>query len=355
MDRDLSRKGFSVHVCVFNNDFYEECYGVVPYIKEPEVCYRSKPHVGIAVAPKSSSDAIKLRRLNNQEFKLILYSENNEKLYEINGELKYLKNPLLAEASIASKALPFKIPEAKKAKLIIGSLREDIVLPPQVRVYGRVTDFHGRPRRAYVRIVTPYGFPIGGADTKTDGDGYYEMYAPEAIYDHAFICDGGYGRETLEFYGWRVPIKLPRFKLDARFDKIEIYRLSAMTTPERTLMVHFVAWDIVYTSEILKTIYEDRKEVRIEDLCTIEILTPLRKRDIEVYLGKHKLPITSMHKINYSIKHFGVNCMSKGYLVEAKIPGNIPGGEYPVRVVAHTIINDIGEWGEAVLYGVRVI
>lgn len=112
----------------------------------------------------------------------------------------------------------------------------------------------GDSGKSYVQLVTPYGFPVGGAIVKTDVNGYYEMLVPKAIYHHAFICDGDYGTSSLEFYGWYVPVEPPEFKLDARFDKIEIYRLSAMETPERTLMVYFIAWDIIYTTEILKSI-----------------------------------------------------------------------------------------------------
>jgi len=355
MSKDLSGIGLSVHVFVFNNDVFEDCYGIVPYIKEPEVCYRSKPHVGLAISHKSINSISILRELNDRKYDLILYDDSMRKLYSISGRLKRVVDPLLPEVVIDTNALPFKLPEARYAKLIIGSLEEEIKLPPQVRVYGRVTDFHGKPRKGYVKLVTPYGFPVGGAIVRTNDNGYYELFAPKAIYHHAFICDGGYGRDTLEFYGWYVPVDPPEFKLNARFDKIEIYRLSAMETPERTLIVHFVAWDVVYTSGILKSIYEDKKSINVEDLCGLDILTPLRKSDIEVYLGKQKLEVRTMRKIEYSIKDYGVKCTSKAYLLEAKIPSSMPRGKYPLRLVAHTIIDDIEEWGEAILYNIDII
>ena len=355
MNKGLSKLGLDVHVFVFNNDVFEDCYGVVPYIKEPEVCYRSKPRIGLAISHRSISNVRILSELNGREYSLVLYDESMRKLYSVDGRLKHLSDPLLPEVVIDSRALPHKLPEARYARLVIGSIVEDLELPPQVRVYGRITDFYGRPRKGYVQLVSPYGFPVGGAIVRVGEDGRYELYAPKAIYHHAFICDGGYGRNTLEFYGWNVPIEPPEFRLDARFDKIEIYRLSAMETPERTLMIHFVAWDIAYTSGILKTIYESKGGIDIKDICGLDILTPLRKSDVEVYLGEQKLEVRTMRKIEYSIRDYGVKCLTKAYLLEAKIPSSLPRGKYPLRLVAHTVINGVKEWGEAVLYDIRII
>ncbi len=39
MCKDFSKIGLNVNIFVFNNDSFEDCYGIVPYIKEPEVCY----------------------------------------------------------------------------------------------------------------------------------------------------------------------------------------------------------------------------------------------------------------------------------------------------------------------------
>jgi len=352
--RELSSKGIKVLSYLFNNDFYRDCYGVVPYAKEPEICYESKPHIAIALIPGHYTSGEVLKPLDGREFIIELLDGERERLFKGNGKLKYVSHQLVPESAISEVILPDKFPNAKYVRIRIGSLTEEMELPPQVRVYGKVTDFKGRPKKAYIRLVNPYGLPVGAADTKTS-DGYFETYAPAATYHHAFICDGNYGRSSLEFYGWYVPVEPPEFRLDARFDKIEIYRLTAAETPERTLLIHFVAWDIAYTTSILEIIYEDKGKVELKDLCGIEILTPLKKSDVEVYLNGLKLEVRSMRKVEYSIRDYGVDCMCKAYLLEAKIPTKVPPGIYSLRVVAHTVIDGIEEWGEAVLYGLKII
>ncbi|OYT46181.1 MAG: hypothetical protein B6U85_07805 [Desulfurococcales archaeon ex4484_42] len=354
LKRELSNKGIKVLSYLFNNDFYKDCYGTVPYAEEPEVCYESKPHIAIALIPKHYTSGEVLKSLDGKEFIIELLDGEGEHLFEGSGKLRYVSHQLVPESVVSEVRLPSKFMNARYVRIRIGSLTEEMELPPQVRVYGKVTDFKGRPKKAYIRLVNPYGLPVGAADTKTD-DGYFEMYAPAATYHHAFICDGNYGRSSLEFYGWYVPVKPPEFKLNARFDKIEIYRLAVAETPERTLLIHFVAWDIAYTTNILKIMYEDKGKMELKDLCSIEILTPLKKSDVEVYLNDLRLEVRSMRKIEYSIKDYGVNCMSKAYLLEAKVPTKIPPGIYSLRVVAHTIIDGIEEWGEAVLYELKVI
>ncbi len=52
-DRGLSRRGFNVHVFMFNNNKFRDCYGIVPYVREPEICYEGAPHALLAVEPRS--------------------------------------------------------------------------------------------------------------------------------------------------------------------------------------------------------------------------------------------------------------------------------------------------------------
>ncbi|OYT53665.1 MAG: hypothetical protein B6U76_08235 [Desulfurococcales archaeon ex4484_217_2] len=354
MERDISRQGLKTYVFVFNNDVFRECYGYVPYIKEKEVCYESYPHVLLVIASRNPLNVKLLQDLKDREYKLSLLGRSGEKLVNINGKLRYASNPLVPEVVGDQQRLPGKFSEAKYALLEIGSLREYVELPRHVHVYGKVTDFQGRPRQAYVELVQPYGFPGGMAITKTRSDGSYEMLVPKAVYHHAFICDGGYARSSLEFYAWRVPVENSSFRLDARFDKVEIYRLTAAETPERTLMVHFVVWDNSYTNRVLENIYREKGEVSIKDICMHETMPKLEKNNIEMYLGDNELEIRALNKIYYSVKDYGEDCLSTGYVAEAKIPTSLPKGIYPLRVIVHITSNGVEEWGESILYGVEV-
>ncbi len=355
IDENLATLGLEALVYIFNNDRFRECYGVVPYIKEPEICYESYPHVAVIVRHRNTEGFRRLRELGNREYELVLYDESGAELYSFRGVLKLVESPLTPTALVSEHVLNQRISEARYALIRIGSLKQSVELPRMVRIHGKVTDFEGKPQRAYVRIVSVYGYPVGAIDTKTDENGYFEIYGPEGVYHHVFVCDGEYARSKLEFYAWNFPVRYPETVLNPRFDKIEIYRLSAAATPERTLLIHFVPWDIAYTNVILRKIYEDRGKVTLRDICGLDIVTPLTKRDIEVYLDDVELEVRTMRKVEYSLKDYGVECMAKAYLVEAKIPSFVKPGEYVLRLVAHTVVDGIEEWGEALLYGVRIL
>ncbi len=352
--KKFSDIGLELIVLVFNNDTFKDCYGVVPYIKEPEVCYEGYPHVSVYLAPRTKSLSETLKSFDGKEFEIVLLDSNRRELFRARDKFKYHVDPLLPEVVLASIKLPRKFFEARYAIVSTESYSEEVELPPQVKVFGRVTDFYGNPRKAYVLLVTPYGFPGGMAITRTRDDGYYEMYVPKAVYHHAFICDGNYGRSTLEFYGWNIPVEPPEFRLDARFDKIEVYRLTASETPERTLLIEFVLWDIAHTNSILKRIYEEKGKVTVEDICKEDILTPIKKEDVKVYLDDVELEIRTLSIREYSVKDYGVDTTTKAYVLECKIPPTIPRGRYKLRVVVHTVINGVEEWGEAILYNVDI-
>lgn len=354
-DSGLTERGFNVHIFIFNNDKFRDCYGVVPYVKEPEICYEGAPHMLIAVEPRSPEAAQALPGLDGRGYRLALLGESGRKILEIRGRLRLARSPTAPLVAVSRAGLPGKVPDAVAAVVEVGSLRETVRLPRQVRVYGRVTDFRGRPRPAYVELVQPYGFPGGTAITKTDGEGRYEMLVPEAVYHHAFVCDGGYARTSLEFYAWYVPVRPPSFRMDARFDQVEIYRLAAAQTPERTLLVHFVVWDNAYSNRVLEEIYRRKGRIGVRDVCEHNTMPLLARDDVEVYLGDNKLEVRSLALTRYSVKDYGEDCLAPAYLLEAKIPGSIPRGIYPLRVVAHVTVGGTEEWGEAVLYDVKII
>ena len=340
---DLSKSGFNVHVFIFNNNKFRDCYGVVPYVKGQEICYEASPHVLLAIQPRGLEGAETLNSFKDREYRLVVYGESSERIAEVKGKLRIVDNPLAPLAAVSRQELPGKLDEADFAVVEVGSLRETVQLPRQVRVYGRVTDFRGRPRQAYVELVQPYGFPGGIAITKTREDGSYEMLVPEAVYHHAFVCDGGYARTSLEFYAWYVPVEPPSLRLDARFDQVEIYRLTAAQTPERTLLIHFVVWDNVYTNRILEELYKKKGGVDVRDVCTHNTMPSLAKDNVEIYLDRVKLEVRALTLTHYSVRDYGENCLAPAYLLEAKIPRGLPQGRYPLRVVIHITVDGMDE------------
>jgi len=354
INMDIFDKELNASVYLFNNDIYRDHHSTVPWVKESKICYDSYPHISVIVHHKSLRSYPKLKDLDGKRYFLTLYDAKDNKIYSFSDKLRYVRDPLLPAAAVSVHKLEAKLVNTKYALFEAGSFKQRITLPRQVRIVGKVTDFKNRPRKAYVRITAPYGYPAGVINAKTNDNGYFEVLGPEGIYHHAFICDGQYGRETLEFYAWNFPVEHPKTMLNARFDKIEIYRLAAAITPERTLLIHFVPMDIAHTIALLRDVYVNKGKVELKDLRGTKITTPLTKRDIEVYLDGEKLKIRTMRKTKYSLKDHGVNYLSNAYLVEAKIPSYMLRGQYKLRLVAHTTIKNIEEWGEAILFGLNV-
>lgn len=352
---NFQQLGLKPIVLLFNNETFRDSYRFIPYLKEPEVCYEGYPHVMLYITSQFRSLITHLYKFAEKQAEIKFLGENSQFLSEVSGNLRRSISPIMPDVLASEIKLSQKLLEAKFAEVSVGGCSERIKLPPPVRVYGKISDFKGNPRKdAYVMLVNPYGFPHGTAITKTDENGFYEMYAPAAMYHHAFICDGNYGNETLEFYGWNVLAEPPELKLDARFDKIEIYRLTAAETPERTIIVEFVPMDIAHTTKALKRTYELKGRIDPEDMCNEGFIPKLEKDDIKVYLNKKELEIRTFSQRYYLPKDLGVECLTPAFVVEAKIPRHLNMGRYNLKVVVNKSINGFEEWGESTLFGFNI-
>lgn len=347
--------GIKPMVLIFNNQTFRDYYGVVPYIKESEVCYEGYPHLVLLIIPESASDANVVDKFNGEQVEIRLLDQDNEFICEVSGNLKRTNSPLMPDMLGSKIRLTERLSRARYAQVCLHGYGAQVKISPYVKVYGKITDFHDNPRKnAYVMLVRPYGFPAGTAITKTDEDGFYQMRVPAATYHHAFVCDGDYGRETLEFYGWNVVVKPPEFRLNARFDKIEIYRLTAAETPERTVIVEFVPMDIAHTVSSVKRIFELKGKIDPEDACNEELLPKLDKNNVKVYLDDEELEILTFSQIYYLPKNLGIECLRPAYILEAKIPMCLPPGIYNLKVVVHKNLDDTEECGESILFGLKI-
>lgn len=92
------------------------------------------------------------------------------------------------------------------------------------RLYGRITDFAGRPFRAVVSL-NAYGFADVGIGGWSDEAGNYSLTLPERVYNSVFIDDETYGIETLEAWAWNVILDADQ-RLDFRVGTGEVYGLN---------------------------------------------------------------------------------------------------------------------------------
>lgn len=341
-------------VLIFNNETFKDSYGVIPYLKELEVCYEGYPHIMLYFVPQSKSAIGQIDNFDGKKVDMEILDENGKFLSQVSGSLKRSISPITPVVLGSEVRLSRKLPKAKYAVIHLDNYHYKVETSPFVKVWGKVTDFYGKPcKKAYILFVNPYGFPGGTAITKTDKNGGYSMFVPAAMYHHVFICDGRYGRETLEFYGWNVIVEPPELKLDARFDKIEIYRLTAAETPDRTLLVEFVPMDIAHTNKELNRIYQLKGKVIPENISE-KLYPQLDKNNVKVYLNEEELEIRTFSKRYYSPKDFGIQRLKPTYILEAKIPRHLPMGKYSLKIVANKKVKNTEEWGEAILFNLNI-
>lgn len=350
----LQQLGLKPMALIFNNETFKDSYGVIPYLKEPEVCYEGYPHIMLYFIPQSKSAISQIDNFDGKKVNIEILDENGKLLSQVSGNLKRSVSPITPAVLSSEVRLSQKLPKAKYAMIHLDSYHCKVETSPFVKVWGKVTDFHGKPcKKAYILFVNPYGFPGGTAITRTDKNGNYSMFVPPATYHHVFICDGRYGREALEFYGWNVVVEPPELKLDARFDKIEIYRLTAAETPDRTLLIEFVPMDIAHTNKELNRIYQLKGKVTPED-ASEKLYPPLSKNNVKAYLNEEELEIRTFSKRHYLPKDFGIQRLMPAYILEAKIPRHIPMGKYNLKIVIHKEVENLEEWGEAILFNLNI-
>lgn len=344
---------------IFNNDTFKDHYGVIPWLKEPEICYEGYPHLMIYIKPETGKAVRYLKKFHHKNIEVEIYNKNSRLIFKDIAELKMAQASWIPPVLVSEIKTFKKIVDANHAKIKVEEYEELVKPQPQVKVYGKVTDPVGKPKgKAYVMLVMPYGFPGGMAITKTNSNGFYEMKVPAAVYHHAYICDGEYGSKTLEFYGWQVPVKPPKLELNARFDKMEIYRLSAAESPERTLIVDFLPMDIIHTSKALERTYKMKGEEALNEINYEELLPPLKKKDINIFLDNRKLEILSFGRRRYGsiilkeqkAKHW----KPLAYILEALIPRNLPPGKYNLKMTLCAEYDGIKEYGESILYGLNI-
>src|SRR5262245_12773591 len=146
----------------------------------------------------------------------------------------------------------FKLPQKlRSATYAVVNLKLDKLLVKKTvellshRVHGQVTDFSGNPSRvkAYVIFEADFNDFVGG--TVCNDKGHYETILPARRYHTVWAVDENYGNSTLERYAHNVEIENDT-EMNFRIGQIELYRLSATVTAERTVVAEFSIFSVHY-------------------------------------------------------------------------------------------------------------
>lgn len=158
------------------------------------------------------------------------------------------------------------------------------------KLYGRITDFDGKPLTAFVSANGDHP----GATAQANQNGEYVLWLAESYYPAFFVADTDYAQRTLEVwvYDYRPKEDL---RLDMRIGQLELYELHAWRGTGG-LKLDFIPQSIGLTNRALRVTKTEEPGQARDTLCEImfgssEGKPYLGKDDITVELGGTPLTI----------------------------------------------------------------
>ncbi len=224
-------------------------------------------------------------KIFDREFKI---SENSQdKTYTINFNKDFFK------LEIPVKRL---IENPDKMIIAIKSSKEEIskeISCNYYRLYGKITDFSGRPFRGFV-TVRPDAFSFS-TTIWSDSLGQYEITLPERTYSNIAVDDESYGIETAEAWAWHIILDSDQ-KLDFKVGTGEIYNLNiwANNGGGNTYFISFRPMSL----HLFKANIEKKTPIKIENMNynMTEIAPEIKIDDIKVKINEQQVKIVSIQK-----------------------------------------------------------
>ncbi len=214
--------------------------------------------------------------------------------------------------------------------------------PETVKVFGRVTDFDGRPiEGASVELKNSRFDNV--AQTLSDKDGRYSLAAPKGIY-MALTAVKDYRVRSLEYWAWSVPAEKD-LEIDPRFDRLEVYGLNAWSVQggSPSLMIYFRPMSLIRTGRAIAGAGGMEK---LGELAVLDIAPDLEPGDIQVSIDGRPVKVLQASRVREAS---GTSQYLFGYVVQVPWPDPKPVAEvFPVTV---TIVDRAtGEKGEGCLF-----
>lgn len=159
------------------------------------------------------------------------------------------------------------------------------------RLYGKITDFDGKPFPALVqmqRVGFDKDISIG---VWSDKNGEYSAVVPKGCYNSFFIDDESYGKTSLESWCWHMLIDGDE-EINFKIGNGEVYSLSVWCNNGggQTLFFYFRPMILGKKSE-----YE--VEINGQSRMVNDISPELEAEDITVTLNGRKLKIISLQRV----------------------------------------------------------
>lgn len=304
----------------------------------------------IQIEPKAIFEIHDLTVRRPPAWEVVLLDREGQKLFTAGpDQLVYRESPSPLRVELP---LPPRLPRAYAAELRLrggrGERRERILFS-YCRLWGRVTDFAGRPpaRPAYVFCESAMNEFVAGA--RCDPEGYYELFLPPRRYHTVWAADEGFGHTTLECYAYNFPLAEDR-EWTFRIGQLELYRLSATVTAERTVLAEFTLFSVHHFLNRLQERRAAGEALRdAEAVADLRFYPELTPQQIALYVDESPVEVWTVERRWGSLQLYGEPSGRRPYwLVEGPLPKGIPKGPHRVRVVVRVPLEEgEEEWGEA--------
>ena len=214
--------------------------------------------------------------------------------------------------------------------------------PLKVRVYGRVTDFEGRPVEGASVFMKDKDF-YNVAETTSDSDGRYSFDVPKG-HHLALLAVKDYQVRFLEYWAWSVPA-FRDLEINPRIDRLEVYAINAWR-PQGA----YPSYQIYFRPMSL-TIVKDQvaKAGSLEEFNKLPILNiapELNKKDIRVVIDGEEVALLEMNKVRESA---GPGQFMYGYLIQVELPKKKTECDYSFITISLTDPEN-GDRGEGSLF-----
>ena len=206
------------------------------------------------------------------------------------------------------------LPDEITVKIVIGEKEySETVKCEYVKLYGKITDFEGKPYPAVVafrRIA--FGTDYAEMAVWSNTEGEYSVTVPKGRYNNFFVCDHGYGQTVLENWSWNMLVVQDE-EHNFKIGNGEVYSLSPWCNNGGGQTMLF--W---FRPMILPSIKNKNYEVEINgEKRTVNDISPeLEISDIKVTLNGKALKVISLQMVYET----GTDYAMPAYILQTERP-----------------------------------
>lgn len=214
--------------------------------------------------------------------------------------------------------------------------------PQKVRVFGRVTDFEGRPIDGASVFIKDARFN-NVAETISDSSGRYSVEVPKGRH-LALLAVKDYQVRFLEYWAWNVPA-VRDLEINPRIDRLEVYAINAWR-PQGAYPSYQIYFRPMGLTAVTEQIMEAGSMEEFNKLPLLDIAPELSRNDIEVTIDGEAVAVLELNKVRESA---GPGQAMFGYLIQVELPKKQAESDYSLITITLTDPKT-GDKGEGSLF-----